>query len=284
MWSHELDEMSIMNEKKSVFSYMRLIHICLLIFLLAILVGALAILCIGIWTHETEYGGKQISALVGVQLFQVDSVMMIAAGSATLVITAIGIAAVLTRNECLLELHIGILAFVSIILFAAGILGYVLVASMEKTVKEALEKSITENYGLDGNSHITQAWDSVQIKLQCCGVYGEMNSTTSWALYKLKSSWVDKNVSNGSLVPASCCKGTNLTMCLGKIPTDSPPYKGPPVVQIPSDYTLFTTGCYDKLGHFIVQNGIIVGTSAIVVGTLMIVEMVLSICVYRSAR
>ncbi|KAK3592903.1 hypothetical protein CHS0354_004130 [Potamilus streckersoni] len=284
MWSQTLDEMSIMNEKRSSFTCMRLIRICLLIFLLAILVGALAILGIGIWTHETEYGGKQISAMVGVHLFQVDSVMMIAAGSATLIITAIGIAAVLSRNECLLELHIGILAFVSVILFAAGILGYVLIASMEKTVKEALEKSVAEKYGLDGNNLITEAWDSVQIKLECCGAYGEMNSTTSWALYKLKSSWVNKNVSNGSLVPASCCKGTNLTLCLGKIPTDSPPYKGPPVAQIPIDYTLFTMGCYNKLEHFINQNGIVVGTSAIVVGTLMIVEMVLSICVYRSAR
>ena len=66
--------------------------------------GALAILSIGILTHEVEYGSKQLAGLIGAPLYQVDSVMMIIAGSSILVFTIIGLAGILLPQKCLLGL------------------------------------------------------------------------------------------------------------------------------------------------------------------------------------
>ena len=73
-------------------------------FSLFLQVGALAILSIGILTHEVEYGSKQLAGLIGAPLYQVDSVMMIIAGSSILVFTIIGLAGILLPQKCLLGL------------------------------------------------------------------------------------------------------------------------------------------------------------------------------------
>ena len=66
--------------------------------------GAIAILTIGIWTHEVEYGSKQLAGLIGVPLYQVDSVIMIIAGSSILLFTIIGLGGILMPQKCLLGL------------------------------------------------------------------------------------------------------------------------------------------------------------------------------------
>ena len=67
-------------------------------------VGAIAIFGIGIWTHEVEYGSKQLAGLIGAPLYQVDSVMLIIAGSAIFCFTAVGLAGILLPQKCLLGL------------------------------------------------------------------------------------------------------------------------------------------------------------------------------------
>lgn len=49
-------------------------------------------------------------------------------------------------------------------------------------------------------------------------------------------------VSDGSLVPQSCCDPTSdMDRCQGLIPSNSPPSQAPPVVNVPVNYTLYTT-------------------------------------------
>ncbi|KAL5020845.1 hypothetical protein ScPMuIL_002072, partial [Solemya velum] len=130
---YQIDEVGMLTENKSRINgrFMRYI----VIFLLAVITvsGSLTILGIGIWTHEVEYGSHQLSGLIGQQTYRIDSLMMIGVGSATLIITIIGFIAILKEHKCLLGLHLAFLAFLSIMLFVAGILATLLSMSL-KTV------------------------------------------------------------------------------------------------------------------------------------------------------
>ncbi|KAL5017659.1 hypothetical protein ScPMuIL_007248, partial [Solemya velum] len=266
---YQIDEVGMLTENKSRINgrFMRYI----VIFLLAVItVGSLTILGIGIWTHEVEYGSHQLSGLIGQQTYRIDSLMMIGVGSATLIITIIGFIAILKEHKCLLGLHLAFLAFLSIMLFVAGILGYSLINELEDSVKDSLVNSIKEDYGVKGRgSQVTKSWDRIQRTFECCGAYGNENSSFSWALYK-ESFWIKDKINNGSYVPASCCGQGDIMMCQGRTPFENaPPIRDPPVLVHPDNYTLYTTGCFDKLEGYLVQNGILLGTTAIVVGTFM---------------
>ena len=64
----------------------------------------MAILGVGIWTLEAEYGNKQMSELIDQDLYQVDSYLMIIAGGAIILITVVGIFGVQQEYRCLLGL------------------------------------------------------------------------------------------------------------------------------------------------------------------------------------
>ena len=67
-------------------------------------VGGLAILGIGIWTLEAEYGSKQLSKLIPADLYRVDSYLMIVTGSAIIAITLLGFCGVFTQYKCIMGL------------------------------------------------------------------------------------------------------------------------------------------------------------------------------------
>ncbi|KAH9495141.1 hypothetical protein Btru_018500 [Bulinus truncatus] len=267
------------------------IRLALICFLVVVLVGAFSILGIGIWTLEAEYGNKQISELINAQIYKVDSYLMIIGGSAIITISVVGFFGVFKDYRCLLGLHIGLLSFLSVMLFVAGVLAYVLVGELEDKIKEKMEHVITTNYGVDllkssSNQVITKAWDTVQQGFECCGVRGNQDSHDSWYVYQ-RSDWFTKGFNNGSYVPDSCCKGMeNILQCTGVLPSlpNSPPRVKPPVTDDTAlrNYTLFTTGCFDVLDPYLHRTGITIGTTAIVVGLFMLVELVLSICFYRT--
>lgn len=285
MWSREIDELGMLSETRKGFRCSRLVKIFLVSVNIFILVGAIAILAIGILTHEVEYGSKQLAALIGFPLYQVDSVIMIIAGSSILLFTIVGLAGILLPQKCLLGLHLSVITFLAIMLFAAGILGFVFVGELEDSVRSSLMQSVKENYGLPDKQGITSSWDYVQQRFECCGVYGGENSTNSWYIYKKDSFWYKDGYNNGSYVPDSCCdKKRNLAMCTGKvnITEEWPPRTPPPVLYHPTNYTLYMKGCYDKLEGYLTQNGILIGTAAVVVGVFMIIEFVMTIFFYRS--
>ena len=67
-------------------------------------IGGLAILGIGIWTLEAEYGSKQLSKLITADLYRVDSYLMIVTGSAIIAITLLGFCGVFTLYKCIMGL------------------------------------------------------------------------------------------------------------------------------------------------------------------------------------
>ncbi|XP_033737532.1 tetraspanin-11-like [Pecten maximus] len=279
------------EDKKS--KPIQMVRLVLILLLVIVLIGSLAVFSVGVLTHEVEYGSKQISDLIGVAMYQVDSIMMIGAGMAAFLTTILGLIAIMKNHRCLLGLHLVILAFLSIMLFVGGVLGYIFIAELEDTVERTFENSIKKNYGVnlhvDKNRDITNAWDNVQKTFGCCGAYGNVNSTTSWAIYKKHSYWYLDGISNGSMVPASCCGEGDVSMCTGRAngtdQPNAPPYVGPPSPNVGGlRYSLYTDGCYDKLHSYLVQNGILIGTVAIVVAVFMIIQMSLSIFLHRKMK
>ncbi|OWF49670.1 tetraspanin-15-like [Mizuhopecten yessoensis] len=271
----------------------KMVRLVLILLLVIVLIGSLAVFSVGVLTHEVEYGSKQISDLIGVAMYQVDSIMMIGVGMAAFLITILGLIAILKNQRCLLGLHLVILAFLSIMLFVGGVLGYIFIAELEDTVERNFENSIKKYYGVNlnvgKNRDITSAWDNVQSTFGCCGAYGNINSTTSWAIYKKHSFWYLDGIANGSMVPASCCGEGDLFKCMGRANAtaspDAPPYVGPPSPNVGSvGYSLYTEGCYDKLHSYLVQNGILIGTVAIVVAVFMFIQMSLSIFLHRKMK
>lgn len=268
------------------------IRFALLSFLGIVMAGAVSIFAIGIWTLEAEYGNKQVSELIDAKLYEVDSYMLIIGGAAIMVITIIGLLGVMKEYRCLVGLHLGLLAFMSVMLFVAGVLGYVLVSQLENKVRDRMESAVVNYYGVNVDSDsdnrvITNAWDKVQQSFECCGVYGNEGSFKSWYIYQ-SSQWFSQGLNNGSHVPESCCATIiNIDQCTGKTNgTDkSPPLTKPSEIYgDPSTwgYTLYTKGCFDVLDPYMRRTGIVIGTTAIVVGIFMLVELVLSVCLYRT--
>lgn len=276
------------NER--ILKRLKYLRTVLLVFLCIVFVGGMAILGIGIWTLEAEYGSKQLSKLIDANLYKVDSYLMIITGAAILAITLLGFCGVFTRYKCIMGLHLGLLAFMSVMLFVAGILGYALLGELEDKVKGKMEVVVVEHYGINldtnaENRRLTTAWDDIQQTFDCCGAFGDVNSSTSWALFKEKSQWVKLGMNNNSLVPDSCCQGSkNMDQCTGRISGVGPPSVGPPVTINVNAlmYTIFTQGCYDALQVYLTYTGVVIGTSAIVVGVFLLVELALSICLYRT--
>ena len=67
-------------------------------------IGGLAVLGIGIWTSEGEYGSRQLSTLIGVELYRVDSFLLMVGGGVIISLTLIGLCGVLIPYKCLLGL------------------------------------------------------------------------------------------------------------------------------------------------------------------------------------
>ncbi|XP_064604935.1 CD151 antigen-like [Liolophura sinensis] len=256
---------------------------------LLILVGGFAVLGIGIWTQTTEYGGRQLSNLIGAHLYLIDSYLFIICGCTILLITVLGFCGTFHENKCMLELHLCIMAFLSITLVVGGGLGFAFRDELEVGVREKLVNSLIEGYGVDvhsnpSNAEVTKTWNAVQRSFKCCGAHGDVNSTTSWALYKTQSHWyTEGNNINNSYVPRSCCKSnTNISVCVGMISNDTPPSVGPPVMQKQAlNLNLYTVGCYDRMVETLEANGLVIGVTAITVATFMFVELVVCICLYR---
>ncbi|PVD23324.1 hypothetical protein C0Q70_16592 [Pomacea canaliculata] len=131
------------------------------------------------------------------------------------------------------------------------------------------------------------AWQENRIMLgmlECCGVKGDQNSETSWAIYKIKTEWF-KNNSTGQYVPNSCCSPTsNKGRCTGVVlgMTLGPPRDGPPITAFMDENDdLYKTGCYDKFWNFIETHALIVGGVAIAAIIVMVIALIFSICVCR---
>ena len=77
-----------------------------------------------------EYGSKQMSALIGVSMYRADSLMMIGGGGAIIIITLLGCIGAYKQHKCMFGMYLCIFVFLALMVFAAGILGYIFIAQV----------------------------------------------------------------------------------------------------------------------------------------------------------
>jgi hypothetical protein len=110
--------------------------------------------------------------------------IILGVGAALVVISFFGCCGALKKNTCML----GTFFTIVLIIFLAEIVGAILMFVFSGQIKTEVIDSMND-YNATANNDITQAWNSVQTVVQCCGLNGAED-------------WVNKT--DG--FPASCCK------------------------------------------------------------------------------
>lgn len=139
---------------------------------------------------------------------------------------------------CLRQYFI-LLFLIFVTMLIGGILGYVFREKVELTMKQEMILSIK----LYGRPHVSQAWDTTQTRLRCCGV----ETFRDWS---------------GKL-PISCCQEID-------------GYQRKPCQDNPSLSNVHAKGCYEVGSQFIRDRAAVIGSAGIIVAILMLFGMIFS--------
>lgn len=250
---------------------------------IVILIMGLGVLGVGIWLLVTEYSAREVSVLVNSNLFEIGTYMMISGGGTIALLAFCGCCGTMREDKCVLGFYGVTLTIVLMSLVAGSVQAFLFRADLATNIKDHVFETLKNNYGVDlrknsDNRLITDAWDSMQRSLQCCGAYGGINDTHAWAAYKLHSQWYRQSKMRLPLVPDSCC-GENIAICTGRHEIHGPPSYGPDVpISYAKNEHLHTSGCYDKLIVYLERNALILGGVAACVPFLLVIGIVVVFC------
>merc|ERR1712088_433984 len=147
---------------------------------------------------------------------------------------------------------------------AVGVLIYFRAAPYEDFVRNFVETTVVKKYHSNSTA-VTQSFDLLQEKLECCG----SESPMSW-----QRSAFNKNFDAGQVreidIPKSCCKDPHTPECMTVVRQVDP--EAMPYVQIHKE------GCADKLIAFGEENAIYLLAVAAGVAVIQIIGMIFSMC------
>ncbi|XP_014785833.1 tetraspanin-18 isoform X1 [Octopus bimaculoides] len=265
---------------------------CYNVFILILGCGALAV---GIWYLVTEYSAREVSVVVGEEWFEVATYLLIGAGGTIALLAFCGCCGTMREDKCVLGFYSGTLSFMLLFLTVSCGMAFYFRRQVGQIVTKDIVKHMTntieQQYGLDtrtnsNNKLVTDAWDSLQRQLQCCGIKGGENSSFSWSVYKLRSEWYRRNPEQSPYVPRSCCKkDSNEKKCTGEIRLRAPPALGPPIGKNDlRNHDLNTEGCLDKIREHLIKRAIILGLVAGSIPILLAVGILVSCCLCFRVR
>ncbi|XP_052257032.1 CD151 antigen-like isoform X3 [Dreissena polymorpha] len=226
-----------------------------------ILILGCAVLGAGVWLLVKEFSTREMSAILGSRLLEIVTYGMIAGGGATTILAFCGCCGTMKQEKFVLGFYGVVLTLVLITLCVGFGVSFIFRDEITNDVKKKFETTIIFNYGVDvqrnsSNKLITDAVDSMQQALGCCGAHGDVNDDYSWSIYKSQSKWMKLYKPDGKIyVPESCCiDGQSKGLCQG----ENDQYEGPPAYGPPMKHwkhkdnpALYTTGCYDKVLEYI---------------------------------
>jgi len=189
---------------------------------LFLLAGA-ALVAISVWILIDQ---GSFADLVGDVPFTLVAVYIIlGAGVALVVISFFGCCGAVKENSCMLSTFFVLL----LIVFLAEIVGAILIFAFSGQITTEVTNSMNR-YNATTNNDVTQAWDSVQNVVNCCGLKGYQD----WQ----NKTWESNEPTNPSILfPASCCVDPSNT---------------PACNSQSSDDTLFhPTGCEQQFNQLI---------------------------------
>lgn len=264
-----------------------LVKYTLFVFNLFIFIGGVALLAAGIWVAVDTSGATAVLAsFLGSTSYATAAYVLMICGVVILILGFLGCCGAIRESRCLLGTFFALVLLIFIILLAGAILAFVFKDSVTSFLKDSMDISLKEKYGVAGEEGNTDAWNAAQENFKCCGLIGDDQSGTSWLAWKT-SAWGNMQVANGTgvLVPASCCKKSNITTytdqdkCQGKtVVAGAPPTTNPPTAENPD---MYSTGCYDAIGAIIEGNSMLLGIIAICILLVLLVAMIFSMWLCR---
>lgn len=196
-----------------------------------------ALIGVGVWLELEE---QSLEAAIDQQEILIGPYLIIAAGAAVIIVAAIGVLGALCDhkfNRFLLVLYIILVLVVFVLELVGGILAFVYRDDVQEFVQDGLNATIARyNGNATADIAITEAWDTIQDSLDCCGVLSFEDYETQ-----------------GIAIPASCCPDITTGTC------NNP----------------FDTGCVDALTEFLEDNLLVVAAIGIafLVGEIVVILM-----------
>ncbi|PVD25329.1 hypothetical protein C0Q70_15829 [Pomacea canaliculata] len=319
--SRETNTVQAEDDRKCVKTYKMGLTRCgnflkysMFLFNAVILIAGCGLLGFGVYTRTNDSRVARFSSIVGSYLYSTLSLLLIIRrrGGHPLVLPR------LLRGHQRSPVHAGI-----VLLLAAAhadwLLGrrdpHLCLPESGDYVMKELYTSLNSSYGRADRKEVTETWDFMQkvvsIKLwfpqnsgteafhctcvsrvssfSCCGVYGDVNSSTSWAFYRTTLWFLNQTeTSMKKYVPDSCClsmMGDNLTRCVGGMGYEHiAPARGPPVYPAIENGIMFTEGCYSAFIAFLSDNIKVVGGVCVGVAVLMVLAMTFALCLCRRIK
>ncbi|XP_033118387.1 tetraspanin-9-like isoform X2 [Anneissia japonica] len=185
--------------------------------------------------------------------------LLIATGVIVLIVSFFGCLGAYKENPCLLMTFFLFLLLIFILELAAGIVGFIYRSDIEDYVTKDLMAGLS-NYNRTNEGGLTDAWDLLQKQEMCCGV----SNYTDWNVTMLYG--------NMNSVPASCCKGDDMSADCGD-----------GVLSIPNP-SVYTTGCKQALKDDFDKYLFQIGALGIAIGLFQIVGLALSLILYYQVK
>lgn len=202
-------------------------------------------LALGIWTVSDR---SFMERLLGINLYVASAVLLIITGTIVAVIALLGSLGAYKEVKSMLKTYFVILLALLAVIFTTGSLCFIFRAELDDRLQREMHSSM-KLYGND--SHVTEAWDSMQINFECCGV--ALKNSKGFESWRRESPKF--NVTDGPLVPESCCRSREddqiKRSCQGNKPKKEDTY---------------FEGCYDKMKTVIKSHTLAIGltgTSAV---------------------
>lgn len=208
-----------------------------------IFLGGAIVFGLGVWTLVDK---NFINELLGTNLFSGAVYVLIATSALVCLLSFFGCIGAAKEFKCMLLTYFILIFLIFVTMLIGGILGYVFREKVSQTMQQEMHSSM-RLYGAPGGRSITQAWDTTQERLKCCGV-------------KTYNDW------RGS-IPQSCCQRTL---------TDFKPCQDNPTPE-----NIHAQGCLDITSNLIRDNAAIIGGAGIIVSILLIFGMIFSCSLFR---
>lgn len=234
---------------------MRCLKFLLCVFNLVFWAAGIAVMAVGIFARVSA---SNYSALMEEGGFKSAANILIAAGALVMIIGAIGCCGAMKEKKWLLLLYAFLVMMIFILEIASGIMAYSQRDKVIGRIEHTVNKTITLDYGENGQEKLTEAVDRVQQELKCCGVL----SPKDW----MKSNWY-KSTGKGNKedTPESCCiKKEAKCSVSGK--TDA----------------IYKEGCSQALQDFAKSKMAVIGGIGVGIAILQVLGIIFAICLYRS--
>ncbi|XP_022318036.2 tetraspanin-18-like isoform X4 [Crassostrea virginica] len=287
---HRIRSVTSEQERDSCFLCLRNALHC---YNVVVLIMGCGLLGVGIWLLVTDFSAREITVIINSDMFEIGTYMILAGGGLVALLAFCGCCGTMREDKCILGFYGVVLAMVFLALLAGGAMAFLFREKISEDIKTKLESTLQTQYGQDvrGNTTnrlITDAWDSMQRKLQCCGAHGEVDSHFSWAYYKLSSEWYIMRGDHNKypMVPESCCiEGADKQKCQGQtIIIKGPPNYGPSNLPKKFESHLHTEGCYEKVKMYLTEYSLILGGVAFGVPLFLIVGSIIAFCLCAKVK